>query len=186
MTKTTKKILIGVGIFIIVCFIPGCWTVSTNIDTDNTEVDLRTAITAKTSDQEATYDNMWKILQQKAQVTDEYKAAFDTIYTNIIQGRYENDQASFMKWIQEDNPKFDASLYADLMNSITIERNAFLTVERQLMDLKKAHDDLRQKWPSRWFINDDVSEISITIISSTRSKDAMKTGIDDDTQLFKP
>jgi hypothetical protein len=77
------------------------------------------------------------------------------------------------------------SLYKDLMNSIEIERNGFLTTQRQLMDLKKSHDDLRKKWPSKWFINDEVKEIEITIVSSTHAKEVIASGKDDDTELFK-
>lgn len=180
-----KQILIGVAVFIsAIVLITTIWTINKNIDTDNSEIGLRTAITAKVSDQEATFDNMWKILTQKAQVADQYKQAFKEIYPALIEGRYSQGDGSLMKWITESNPTFDVSLYKDVMNSIEIERNSFLTVQRQLIDLKREHDKLRQVWPSKWFINDDVKEIAIKIISSTHSKQVMESGKDDEVDLF--
>lgn len=183
--KLKNQIILGIsGIVVLAGIIFGIWCITTNISTDNKEVELRAAITAKVSDQEATFDNMWKILSQKAQVTDQYKEAFKEIYPALISGRYSQGDGTLMKWIQESNPSFDVSLYKDLMNSIEIERNAFLTVQRQLIDLKREHDNLLRQWPSKWFINDGVKEIEIKIISSTRSKEAMKSGKDDEVDLF--
>lgn len=183
----TKKIILWsvIGFLLLSCCMTGCWAVNKNIDTDNQEVSLSTAITAKKTDQEATFDKMWKVLQQKAQVTDQYKEAFASIYPKLIEGRYSQGDGSLMKWITESNPTFDVSLYKDLMNSIEVERNGFLTTQRQLMDLKREHDKLRKSWPSKWFINDDVKEIEILIVSSTHAKEVIKSGKDDDIDLFK-
>lgn len=183
---STKKIVIlsAIGFFLVSSLFTGCWAVSKNIDTDNTEVSLKNAITAKKTDQEATFDKMWKVLNQKAQVADQYKEAFKDIYPKLIEGRYSQGDGSLMKWITESNPSFDVSLYKDVMNSIEIERNGFLTTQRQLMDLKRTHDNLRLQWPSKWFINDDVKEIEITIVSSTHAKEVIKSGKDDEVELF--
>src|SRR3972149_3482116 len=154
-----KKIIMWsvIGFFTLSIAMTGCWGISKNIDTDNTEVDLSTAIVAKKSDQEATVDNMWKIISGKAQVATQYKDAFYAAVPQLVEGR--KGAGEMMKWITESNPTFDVSLYKDVMASIDIERNAFLTVQRQLMDLKREHDKLRKRWPSKWFINDDVKEL---------------------------
>ena len=183
----TKKIIKWsiVGVISLFIVISAFWAINKNIDTDNREIDLRTAITAKVSDQEATFDKMWKVLSQKAQVADQYKEAFAKIYPELIEGRYSKGDGTLMKWITESNPTFDVSLYKDVMGSIENERNGFLTTQRQLMDLKREHDKLRLQWPYKWFINDDVKEITIMIISSSHAKEVMKTGKDDDVDLFK-
>lgn len=184
---STKKIIFWsvIGFVLLSVLMGGCWATNKNIDTDNQEVDLSTAITAKKTDQEATFDKMWKVLNQKAQVADQYKEAFKEIYPKLIEGRYSQGDGSLMKWITESNPTFDVSLYKDVMNSIEVERNGFLTTQRQLMDLKREHDKLRKQWPSKWFINDDVKEIEIQIVSSTHAKEVIKSGKDDDVDLFK-
>ncbi len=181
-----KKVLLMSGAFLLLCaLMTGCWAVNKNIDTDNSEIGLKTAIDAKKTDQEASFDKMFKVLQQKAQVADQYKESFKEIYPKLIEGRYSQGDGTLMKWITESNPTFDVSLYKNLMEAIDVERNSFLTTQRQLMDLKREHDNLRQKWPSKWFINDDVKEIAITIVSSSHAKEVIKSGMDDDIDLFK-
>lgn len=185
---TTKRIVIWSvsGFLLLSSLMSGCWAVNKNIDTDNSEVSLSTAIVAKKTDQEATFDNMWKVLNEKAKVADQYKEAFKDIYPELIEGRYSQGDGSLMKWITESNPTFDVSLYKDVMNSIETERNGFLTTQRQLMDLKREHDKLRLQWPSKWFINDSVKEVAIQIVSSTHAKEVIKSGKDDEIELFTP
>jgi len=54
----------------------------------NNKVSLRNQSTAQIGKIEGVYDKMWKVIQQKAQVTSEYKDAFKEIYPELISGRY--------------------------------------------------------------------------------------------------
>ena len=127
---------------------------------------------------------MWKVIQQKAQVTTEYKDAFAKIYPEIISGRYSGDgDGSLMKWVTESNPNFDTSLYTDLMQSIEILRSEFQRNQETMLDLVREHKTLCTTYPGRWFISNTM-EIEYTVISSTKSKVVMETGIDDDVKLF--
>lgn len=150
---------------------------------NNMERELRLKANAQISKVEARHDAMWKILNQKAQVSEKYKESFDTIYTHIIEGRYATDDGSLMKWIHEANPQFDSSLYKDLSDAIETERVAFFNEQTAMLDIKRQHDALCTTVPGKWFI-DDKSEIEYKVISSTKSKQVMETGIDNDTQVF--
>jgi hypothetical protein len=97
---------------------------------------------------------MWKVLRDKKAVNDDRKELFRD-YMKSVSNACES-KGEMMRWITEQNPAFDTKGFDDLMTSIEVERNAFLTVERQLTDLKRAHDNLRLKWPYKWFINDNV------------------------------
>ena len=88
-----------------------------------------------------------------------------------------------MKWIQEANPNFDTSLYKDLTQSIEIQRTEFQKVQERMIDIKREHEVLLTTVPSKWFIS-NKTPIEYTIISSTRSKVVMETGLDDDVSLF--
>ena len=135
---------------------------------------------------EAVYDNMWKILSQKAQVTDQYKDTFKEIYPKLIEGRYSKGDGTLMKWIQESNPNFDISLYKDLMKSIEIERDNFTAQQKIMLDIKREHETLCNSIPAKWFISDaNAKPIEYIVISSTKSKEVVKTGVDDDVDLFK-
>lgn len=151
---------------------------------NNQEIALRKESDAQKGKIEGVYDKMWKILQQKAQVTDEYKDAFAKIYPELIAGRYSSGDGSLMKWVTESNPTFDTSLYKDLMQSIEAQREEFQTTQERMLDIIREHEVLISKYPSKWFISNTTS-IEYTVISSTKSKQTMETGLDDDVDLFK-
>ncbi len=150
---------------------------------NNQEVALREQAEAQRSKVEGVHDAMWKIISQKAQVSQEYRAGFDSIYTHIISGRYSQGDGSLMKWIQEANPNFDTSLYKDVMDAIEIQRTQFMKAQERMIDIKRQHSTLCKTYPGRWFIS-DTSEIEYTVVSSTRSKMTMETGTDDEVKLY--
>lgn len=151
---------------------------------NNKEIALRAKAEAQVGKIEGVHDKMWKVIQQKAQVTTEYKDAFAEIYPDIISGRYSGEgDGSLMKWVTESNPNFDTSLYTDLMQSIEILRSEFQRNQETMLDLVREHKTLCTTYPGRWFISNTL-EIEYTVISSTKSKVVMETGIDDDVKLF--
>lgn len=151
---------------------------------NNKEIALRAKAEAQVGKIEGVHDKMWKVIQQKAQVTTEYKDAFAEIYPEIISGRYSGEgDGSLMKWVTESNPNFDTSLYADLMQSIEILRSEFQRNQETMLDIVREHKVLIYTFPSKWFISNTM-EIEYTVISSTKSKVVMETGIDDDVKLF--
>lgn len=151
---------------------------------NNKEIALRAKAEAQVGKIEGVHDKMWKVIQQKAQVTTEYKDAFAEIYPDIISGRYSSEgDGSLMKWVTESNPNFDTSLYTDLMQSIEILRSEFQRNQETMLDLVREHKTLCTTYPGRWFISNTL-EIEYTVISSTKSKVVMETGIDDDVKMF--
>lgn len=151
---------------------------------NNKEIALRAKAEAQVGKIEGVHDKMWKVIQQKAQVTTEYKDAFAEIYPEIISGRYSGEgDGSLMKWVTESNPNFDTSLYTDLMQSIEILRSEFQRNQETMLDLVREHKTLCTTYPGRWFISNTL-EIEYTVISSTKTKVVMDTGIDDDVKLF--
>lgn len=152
---------------------------------NNNEVSLRTQAEAQKGKIEACHDKMWKIISQKAQITDEYKEAFAEIYPKIIEGRYSAEgDGSLMKWVTEANPNFDTTLYKDLMQSIEVERTSFMHCQERMLDIIREHSTLCKTYPGKWFITNTLP-IEYEVISSTRSKAVMETGLDDDVELFK-
>ena len=150
---------------------------------NNQEIDLRQQCEAQRGKVEGVHDAMWKIISQKAQVSQEYRAGFDSIYTHIISGRYSQGDGSLMKWIQEANPNFDTSLYKDVMDAVEIQRTQFMKAQERMIDIKRQHSTLCKTYPGRWFIS-NTSEIEYTVVSSTRSKMTMETGTDDEVKLY--
>ena len=150
---------------------------------NNEEIALRQQAEAQRGKIEGTFDTMWKTISQQAQVSNEYKDAFKEIYPELIEGRYSQGDGSLMKWIQEANPEFDTSLYKTLMQTIEVQRLQFLKTQERMLDIIREHETLCQTYPSKWFIN-NKTPIEYTVISSSKSKMTMETGIDDDVDLF--
>lgn len=177
----TRNIIISAIATIVVVF--GITLVGTYLSVNNEEKQLRNLAEAQRGKIETQYDAMWKIIQQKAKVTDEYKDSFKEIFVGIIDGRYSQGDGSLMKWIQESNPNFDSSMYKDLMATIDIKRTEFMNTQNRMLDIIREHKNLCMMAPKCWFVSNN-SEIEYTIISSTKSKATMQTGIEDDIELF--
>lgn len=178
-----KKTLIFSLIIVVVLAII---VIPTWVGASNKEIGVRNQMTAQQKSCEAFYDKMWKVIQQKAQVADEYKTAFAEIYPSLIDGRYKNDGGTLMKWITESNPNFDVSLYKDLSTAIESQRNSFFVEQQKLIDLKREHDNIRQKFPSSMFVG-GREEIKITVITSSETEETYRTGKEekDKLNLFK-
>lgn len=179
---STKKIVA------LIASIVGMMTIiilfSMNISIENKEIDLRATTEAQNKKCEAYFDKMWKILKQKAGVTDQYKEAFKDIYPKLIEGRYSQGDGSLMKWVQESNPTFDASMYKDLMKSIEIERTGFFNEQSTLIDMQREHKTYLLKAPSRWFLDDNLKPVEIKVITSSKTDEVYRTGKEDDIDLF--
>ena len=176
------KKIIGISIAVIV-MVFGVVTLSMYFSYNNTDAKLRAQAEAQRGKIEGVHDKMWKVLQQKAQVSNEYKNAFSEIYPALIEGRYSQGDGSLMKWVQEANPNFDTSLYKDLMQSIEIQRTEFAKTQERMLDIIREHEVLQTTVPSKWFLK-NTEPIEYVVISSTRSKIVMETGLDDDVSLF--
>lgn len=173
--------IVSFGLFASFVIAIGCMWFNYN----NTDVRLRKQAEAQRGKVELCQDKMWKVLQQKAQVSTEYKDAFKEIYPQIIEGRYKgNGDGSLMKWVQEANPNFDTSMYKDLMQSIEVERTAFMRTQERMLDIIREHSTLIETYPSKWFIS-NTAPIEYTPITSSKTKAVMESGTDDDVDLFK-
>ena len=178
-----KKCSFAIILAVMLVFITGVSCMSMYFSYNNQEVALRKQAEAQRGKVEGTFDAMWKIISQQAQVSDKYKEAFKEIYPDLISGRYK-DNNTLMKWVQESNPNFDTRLYNTLMQTIEVQREQFKKSQERMLDLIREHETLCETYPSKWFIT-NTTPIEYTIISSTKTKYTMETGVDDDVELFK-
>jgi len=105
----------------------------------NQEIELRNQSVAQQKANEVIFDKTWKVIKQKAQITDKYAKDFKDIYVSIMNERYEGDQKNnpMFKWIQEQNPNFSVDMYKDLSDSIEANRAEFARVQNRLVDIKR-------------------------------------------------
>lgn len=152
---------------------------------DNKYVTLNNLYEAQVAQDKLVHDEMWKILQQQAGVTENYSESFNKNYTNIMNSR--NYGGEMMKWITESNPTFDTKLYDKLMNSIETYRTKFTMVQSKLISIHNEMKNMLTLFPSRFFVGTIGGHIlpELNIVTSSRTDDAFVTGKDDDTKLFK-
>ena len=150
---------------------------------NNKEIALRKESEAQRGKIETVRDRMFQIIREQANVSQEYREAFDEIYPKIIEGRY-RDGGELIKWIQEANPEFDTSLYQTVSNSIEVQRTAFTSEQNRMLDIINQRATLLESYPSRWFIQ-NKSAIDFTPISTSATKAVMTSGVDDYTFSFK-
>jgi len=179
----SNKIKIAIGLA--VALVVGLIWFTTSISYKNQEVALRTQAEACQQANEARYDEVWKSIKQIANVTDKYAADFKAVYVGMMEGRYSADKGSnpMFKMINEANPSFDSAMYTKLADTINAQRSGFTRDQKRLIDIKREHDLLLQSIPSKWFLK-GVEPLEIAIVTSTKTKEAFKTGIDDDVTLF--
>lgn len=144
---------------------------------NNREVALRNEADAQLGKIETARDTMFKVIQEQANVSSDYRDAFGRIYPEIIAGRYERG-GELMKFIQEANPTFDTSLYKALTNSIEIQRTAFKMTQDRLLDIIRQHKNLLQQKPSGFFIHGKLP-IVYEPIAALDTKSVMSTHQDD-------
>ncbi|MDE6338729.1 MAG: hypothetical protein K2K97_02940 [Muribaculaceae bacterium] len=175
MSSTSIVLLSILGIVIIV--------IAMYFSYNNKEIGLRKESEAQRGKIETIRDRMFQIIREQANVSTEYKNAFNEIYPKIIEGRYKNG-GMLMKWIQEANPQFDTRLYQTLANSIEVQRTAFTSTQNRMLDIINQRATLIEQMPACWFIQ-NKSAIEYTPITTTATKNVMASGIDDYTFSFK-
>ena len=153
------------------------------ISYNNKEIALRKESEAQRGKIETVRDRMFQIIREQANVSSEYRDAFNEIYPKIIEGRYK-DGGQLMKWIQEANPTFDTSLYQKVSNSIEVQRTAFTSTQNRMLDIINQRATLIEQMPSCWFIK-NKSVIDYEPITTSATKTVMSTGVDDYTFSFK-
>lgn len=178
--KNIGLAVFGLFLAFIVMF-AGMW-----ISYHNEEVSLRNAIIAKQVDNTNEFDNMWKKIAQVAQVSEKQKEAFKEIFTSYVSGRGANSSdGQMMTWVKENVPTPDLSIYNEVLNIIVASRNSFTTRQKELLDMKRAHDNLIDQLPSGFFLRImGRDKINVTIVTSSKTDKVFETGKDNDINVF--
>ena len=164
-----------VGLFIIIVVLMG-------IGYKNTEIELRNQSVAQQKANTVIFDKTWKVISQNVGIANEYKKAFKEVYSELFGIREGDDNPAF-KWIHEQNPTFSTELYKELGDSISGLRAEFAMVQNRLVDIKREHNNLLQRIPSRWFVG-GKEPLEITIVTSTKTEEIFESGKEEDVKLF--
>lgn len=171
------------GLLILICVI-----VAVNVN--NGAIEKKNAVDGQIDVVEAFFDKSYKTMAQGAQIADrnldKSKDAYKEIYVAMMEERYKDGEAGFMKWVQESNPEFDltatSALYEKLMNSVESNREDFFLEQKKLVSMDKAYKTYCERWPNSWIV--DYEKPDYVIISSDHTKQVMETGVDNNIDLF--
>jgi len=184
MSKALMAVLGIVGVGILAVVFIGIYVIGVS----NGEARLRNAITAKQTDNTSEFDNMWKKIQQVAQVTEGQKNALLEIFTGYAEarGKAMEGGAGIAKWVKESCPNVDTKTFENLQNIIVGSRDRWTMNQKELIDLKREHDNIRTLFPGNIVCSIlGRGEIKITVVTSERTDHAFKTGKDDNVQVFQ-
>ena len=173
--------IVGAVVLVVLIVIP----VFMGIGYKNTEVELRNQCSAQQDANKIIYDKVWKVIKQKAQITDKYAADFKGIYVGLMEARYGADKGSnpAFKWIKEQNPDFSDKMYLNLADAIEGNRAEFAMVQKRLRDIKRVHDNLIMTIPSKWFLG-GAEPLEVQLVLSTQTDKAFETVKEDNVDLF--
>lgn len=172
--------LVGCAAFLLIT-IAGLW-----VSAHNREVSLRALGEAQQTNIEQQLDAMLKKISQSAQVTTAQAEALRGVILDYARNRG-GSSGSLATSLKEAVPDLSPTTpaFTTLQNIIVGSRNTFATEQSRLIDIKREHDTLLQRFPSSIFVG-GRKPLEIRIVSSTRAKSAVATGVDDDDSVFKP
>ena len=153
--------------------------------THNKEVTLRNQFNAQQEMNKATFDNVWKIIQQQTQITVKERESFKDTFVEIMNSQKgiagNGTLASFFT-----QSKIDVSpdLFKKLMTTIESQRMTFLDSQKKLLQIKKDHDDLLSQIPSSLFVG-GRDELEAIIVTSSKTKQTFETGEEDNIDLLE-
>lgn len=146
---------------------------------------LKNQYEMKEKDNHSEFDNMWKKIQQAAQVPEQKKEAFRTIFDSYAGSRSGNGGGQLATLVKEQVPSVDLSIYDKLMNIVTGSRDSWTARQKELVSIASEYNAVIavQPWKSvlGWM---GFERIEPKLITSERTERTFETGKDDDVSLF--
>jgi hypothetical protein len=182
MNKFLLSAIVLAGLLAVAVVIGSVWGISTY----NQASSLKNLYDAKLKANNASFDNMFKTIDQSAQVTNKQKDALKEIFTSYASARTTGGSAdgSVMKWVTESIPNVDTSVYKTLMNTITSARDSWTMRQLELVDIARQYNQYLVQFPTNVFLKMlGFEKIDAKVVTSGRTEKAFETGRDDDTKL---
>jgi hypothetical protein len=183
-TEKTKqhnmnKTLAILGSIVAVAVLVGLMYVSYS----NSEKRLRNAITAKQTDNRSELDNLQKKISQNAQVTEAQMQLIKDVVIGNSEARAQKNGGTLATFVREAVPNVDTKTSTQLMNIITSSRDSFTQRQKEILDLKREHDNIVDTFPGSLFVG-GRPKIDVVVVTSTRAEESFRTGKDDDVNVF--
>ncbi len=155
------------------------------ISIKNQDVELTNQFDAEIENNKIVYTKVLNIISGKANVAITDRNSFGEIYGNLMDSRAEATGSAAMAWVKEQNPQMTNELFLEVSQAIEVQRSEFARVQRRMVDIKREHDNLRERFPTSivmgWI---GAVELELQLVTSTAVENAFESGVDDDTNPF--
>lgn len=176
-----KPLILLVGVLVI--FVIGVFgTVSMYSSAHDSAVNFEGNIKKYYDASESQLSKYTLTIQEKVQVADKYKDALNDTIEAYFKGRDGVDQKFVMSQIQQQVPNLDPKIYQELMVTIETGRARFDNLQKMKIEQCTDYEKFRKGfWNSKiidsnTFPSKDIEHLC-TVVSDTRTKKAMETGI---------
>ncbi|MFH1430514.1 MAG: hypothetical protein ABIG71_03270 [Candidatus Uhrbacteria bacterium] len=151
-------------------------------------VNAEEGIKAQYTQNQNSYDSMWKMFKEMAQVPDMKMEHLRKLYDGTMAGRYgDGGSKAVMQFIQEQNPTLGEEMYTKLQSAIEAGRRRFMADQNSLIAKKEAYSKLlRGNAALVYNLILGFPKINLDdfgIVTSVKTKNAFETGEDDEIQL---
>lgn len=145
------------------------------------EISQGTKVESQQKFVEISHDKMWKVIAQKVGITKQFTPEDQLkMLSEVVEGRV---GGTFAKSVTEVNPTYDLSLLKDLSQSVEAEYAVVLREEKTLLEDVRVYNNI-VKDPYKSMFLGGKQPLVAKVISSTKSKEAIETGIDDNVDIF--
>lgn len=178
------KLLITLGVVLFLIVGLAGWFISIS----NREVEMRNLIVAKQKANEVQFDNLWKSLTESFEITSAQSKNIKDIIVGYAEARTNKNGGSLATLVHEQVPNVDktSEAFQNLMNVVVSMRATWTRKQEELIDFKREHDNLIDKFPSSLVCAIlGKKKIDIVVVTSDRAEDAFKDGKDNGTNHFQ-
>ena len=185
-----NKVLLGIlGVITAFVVISAIVVVSQGIGINNTSIKFEKDIQAQYKQNQNSYDNYFKKVQESAQIPHKYADDLKGVYTAAIQGRYGKDGSkATWQWIKEHKPNLDSSLYRQIQQVIESGRNDFQSNQTTLLDKKRVYETYIATFPNSVYAGflgfPKIDLAKYDIVTSGDTEKAFETKKADKIQVF--
>jgi len=184
--KVSTVAMLGVLVLFVFGAMGGCSYV---VSTGNKEARGKVMLIQAQKENENRFANMKKRISGAAQVSDKAMESLRQIMTGYGESRNIGDaKAAVMTWVKESVPNVDMTTMNNLQNIVISSLDDFADKQTAILDYQREYNNLYAEMVSGLVLTKILHReqyTNVVIHTSTQTKQAFATGVDDDDTIFK-
>ena len=180
-----KTLVIGAVLIICAFTLFGFGAIGYGVSLFNTANTLKNTYEAKISANQADFDNLKKVIQQTANISEVQMEKLKEIYVQYADARTSDAAGAILNFVTEAVPNIDTTTFTNLQNIIVANRTSWTNRQKELVDISREYNLLLVRFPSNIVLGIfGFQKINPLVITSEATEEAFRTKQDNDTKLF--